>query len=281
MINYDFDFELPDYTPTEIIWNHQQEQKPEEETRSNLGDFDQIMDEIYSAEDPFDQYNPDLYFSEDQQNDQNEQEDSLDERFKNAFKDSGFNPVYIPQTEIDSSVEKYYSKETTGNKSSNYTHNRDYLYNFFKKEYSFTDEQIAGILGVLYSESGLETTAVRTGGKDTGIAQWVGSRRTKAEEMFGKPLKDCSLEEQAEYIKWELTNTHQIVDKLKNAETQEEAVDIWLRGYENGGGGNLISKEKIIETYKKHYPNSKNIYNDFIKTRVRNARKIYNEIINK
>lgn len=192
---------------------------------------------------------------------------------------------YIPQDKINSILEEqedgdYYVKkgETTKNTSKDYSNNRDIIYKFFADEYGFTKEQISGILGVLYSESRLQPDIVRKGGTDTGIAQWTGSRKAKAEYLFNKPLKECNLEEQLQFIKWELTHTHQIVDKIKQCSTPKEAADVWLRGFENGGGGDLISEEALNSTYTKYYPNSKNIYKTFLSERSKNAYKIFNEL---
>lgn len=184
----------------------------------------------------------------------------------------------MTQEQIDTERQKYETSKTTGNTSQDYITNRNKIHNYFKTEFGLNNEQISGVMGVLYSESGLNPSVVRKGGTDTGLAQWVGSRKAKAEKLFSKPLKDCSVEEQLEFIKWELKNTHQILDKLKNAKTKEEAAEIWFAGYENGGGGNLVTPQQIQSSYGKHYPGNNDIYGWMIKDRLKNTSKIYNEI---
>lgn len=200
---------------------------------------------------------------------------------------SRYNPIKIKdipftQKTIDKSLtDKNTTKNqtiTTGNTSSSYKKNRNIIYDYLKDNLGLNKEQAAGVLGVLYSESGLNPNIIRKGGTDTGLAQWVGSRKTKFKNLFAKELKDSTIQEQLEFIKWELNNSHQILPKLKNAKTPEEAAEVWFAGYENGGGGNLVTREQVQASYGKHYPGNNNIYDWMLKTRINNTRKIYNEL---
>lgn len=169
---------------------------------------------------------------------------------------------------------------TTGNNKQSYRENRDIINNFLRTELGLSAEQSAGVLGVLYSESRLDPSIVRKGGTDTGLAQWVGPRKAKFKELFGKELKDSTIYEQLEFIKYELNHTHQILDKLRQSETPEKAAEIWFAGYENGGGGGtLVSRERIQKAYQKHYPDKSDIYTWMMTDRAKNARKIYNELL--
>lgn len=76
----------------------------------------------------------------------------------------------------------------------------------------WTLEQASGLVGNLLHESRLETNVL--GDKKfaginqaMGIAQWRGSRRTQFQTLYGKPLEQASLQEQLDYVDWELRNT--------------------------------------------------------------------------
>lgn len=143
--------------------------------------------------------------------------------------------------------------------------------NHFKSKYNFTDEQISGIVGVLFTESGLDPNIRRKGGTDSGLAQWVGPRLKEFKKIYGKEVIESTVDEQLDFMDYELRNSYNIVDKIKEAKTPEEAADVWLRGYENGGYGKLASVEQIEKAYKKYYPDKESVYHFFLKDRAQNA----------
>jgi hypothetical protein len=106
----------------------------------------------------------------------------------------------------------------------------------------WTKEQAAGIVGNLQAESGpgLNISAVGDGGKAYGIAQWHPPRQKDFEKYFGKPIQQSSLNEQLEFIQWELSNTEiKAGNSLKSAKTAEEAAQIVDRLYERSTGQHL------------------------------------------
>ncbi|MBP0492880.1 phage tail tip lysozyme [Pararoseomonas indoligenes] len=75
------------------------------------------------------------------------------------------------------------------------------------KGHGWTDEQAAGILANLRHESGrgLDNAAVGDQGKAYGIAQWHADRQENFRRWAGKPIQGSSLEEQIDFINYELT----------------------------------------------------------------------------
>ncbi|WP_338662631.1 phage tail tip lysozyme [Pararoseomonas sp. SCSIO 73927] len=75
------------------------------------------------------------------------------------------------------------------------------------KGHGWTEEQAAGILANLRHESGrgLDNAAVGDSGKAYGIAQWHPDRQENFRRWAGKPIQGSSLEEQIDFINYELT----------------------------------------------------------------------------
>jgi hypothetical protein len=80
--------------------------------------------------------------------------------------------------------------------------------NFFKDN-GFSDASAVGIASGLFSESNLDTNSFNGAGGGQGaigIGQWRGNRIQKFQELYGKPLKGSSIDEQLQYVLWELQN---------------------------------------------------------------------------
>jgi len=103
----------------------------------------------------------------------------------------------------------------------------------------WTREQAAGIIGNLQAESELNPNAFnqKGGGKGAvGIAQWRGVRQTRFEEKYGRPIRGSSLQQQLDYVNWELNSVEKPAgDALRNAKTVQEAANIFYRKFERPG----------------------------------------------
>lgn len=131
-------------------------------------------------------------------------------------------------------------------------------YDFFVNKKKYTPEQAAGMIGVLTAESKLDPTAQRKGGTDTGIGQWIATRQPEfwkthasifgAEKSasYGGDIKKVPLEEQLEVWEAERPVATAI---LKQQRTSQGAVDIALRGIENGHKRGLATPEQIDRAY--------------------------------
>ena len=187
--------------------------------------------------------------------------------------------------------------------------NMDEVYNFFKSK-GFSDEQIAGIMGVLGVESAgtfdpriVNVDEVRKYGINAageGIAQWSTGKGWSRKNPFKtwwenqhpgkewKGIRNTSLQDQLNYLMHEWKTSHKYsydeINKLKNNrsltpdEIIEKTTDYFTRGFENGNN-------KALADYSLWGggPNSryKHPYSKTLKTRMNNASGIYNSFIKK
>lgn len=114
----------------------------------------------------------------------------------------------------------------------------------------WTQEQAAGIVANLQAESGVrpwEDSPPDSAGRTAdGIAQWRGPRKAKFQEKYGKPVLQGSLQEQLEFVNWELNNTHRNAgSSLRTATTAEQAATIVYKQYEIPGDEDTSGGQRI------------------------------------
>ena len=146
-------------------------------------------------------------------------------------------------------------------------------------------QQAAALVGVLKAESGLNPAQynyqefrnlgvdmTKNGGYGAGLAQWSGLDRkgrvlrwwnsTHPDQRYAK-IEDMPLEAQAQMLAHEFKTVYpKILSKLKSTNSVEEAVDIVLRGFENGGGSSLASVA-AMNKYKEGYAGLTNVRRKF------------------
>ncbi len=99
--------------------------------------------------------------------------------------------------------------------------------------------QAAGLVANLQAESGqnLNPSALNPKEQAYGIAQWRGSRQRDFAKEIGKPMQGSSLQDQLQFVQWELNNTEaRAARALKSAKTAEEAAAIVDQYYERSSG---------------------------------------------
>lgn len=109
-----------------------------------------------------------------------------------------------------------------------------YAIEYLKKK-GWSTEQAAGLVANFIQEAGvnLNTAAIGDSGNSHGLAQWNGARRTNAETFIGKPLGEASLEQQLDFVDYELRNQESPAgDRLAKANTYEDAVRTVRQYYE-------------------------------------------------
>jgi len=109
---------------------------------------------------------------------------------------------------------------------------------YFKQQ-GWSPEQAAGLVANLQAESGqnLNPAALNPGEQAYGIAQWRGSRQQNFAKAMRKPLQGSSLQDQLEFVQWELDNTEaKAAQRLKSAKTVEDAAAIVDQYYERSSG---------------------------------------------
>ena len=94
--------------------------------------------------------------------------------------------------------------------------------------------QAAGIVANLQAESQMDPKAIGDNGKAVGIAQWHPDRQAEFKRVFGKDLKDASVEEQMKFVHYELM--HGAEKKagalLKATQNADQAGQVVSRYYE-------------------------------------------------
>lgn len=87
--------------------------------------------------------------------------------------------------------------------------------NYLMGKAGLSREEAAAYVGSFRGESELKPS-IKNPGKDhaTGIAQWLGVRKKRFQEKYGKPLEDATFEEQLQYVVDELGSTEK--NSLKN-----------------------------------------------------------------
>lgn len=105
----------------------------------------------------------------------------------------------------------------------------------------WTPAQAAGIVGHLTGESGtglnIDAFNPEGGGRGAmGIGQWRGPRIAAFERMYGRTPQGAPLEQQLEFVDWELRNTERAQgDALRNTNDPREAADLMFRRYGRPG----------------------------------------------
>lgn len=109
-------------------------------------------------------------------------------------------------------------------------------YDYFTSR-GYSSTQAAAIVGNLYVESNLDTTAKGDyrNGKPTafGIAQWRGDRLKNFQNVIGKSVTNSNFEDQLKFIDWELNNTHTDArEALLKQSTVSGATSAFMNAYE-------------------------------------------------
>lgn len=108
-----------------------------------------------------------------------------------------------------------------------------YVVGFFQN-LGWTFAQAAGIAANLQTESAFNPTAVGDGGSAYGLAQWHPDRQAVFQKVFGKPIRSGSLDEQLQFVHYELTqgNERTAGAKLQGAQSAADAAAIVSQYYE-------------------------------------------------
>lgn len=131
-------------------------------------------------------------------------------------------------------------------------------FDYFKSQ-GWSDEQTAGLVANLHAESGMRTNVPGDGGISGGLAQWNHERRARFREMFGHDVLEGTLEEQLQFVQWELTHTHKAAgDELRRQRTARGAGGVISKMYEapkvdsSGPRGSLA--ERMLPGLRGHHP---------------------------
>lgn len=164
----------------------------------------------------------------------------------------------IEQQEIESTEEvaqtdvKVTSRGSSNEKRSNENIVWDYLI-----EQGYSAIQVAGIIGNMYQESGVNPAREETNGIGYGLVQWSFGRRQQLEafaESKGKPVSDIYV--QLEFLVKELKSGKQLygtyADQFNNPYSVDDATEAFCWGFErpNKNYANMANrKAKAWESY--------------------------------
>ncbi len=121
--------------------------------------------------------------------------------------------------------------------SKSMTENAKNIYAHWKQKYGATPQAAAGILGVLQLESRLDPNSVNSSSGATGLAQWLGGRKDKLEDLAHKENKPATnLGVQLDYLDQELNSSYYASNKQIFKYTDvHKATKAWLMDYEGMG----------------------------------------------
>lgn len=106
-------------------------------------------------------------------------------------------------------------------------------------------EQAIGIAANLQQESQFDPEMIGDNGKAYGIAQWHKDRQQKFKDVMGKDIVGSSVEDQLQFLDWELRNVKYLGgDKLKMETTASGAAGVVSKYYER-------PKEQVEEMRKR------------------------------
>lgn len=112
----------------------------------------------------------------------------------------------------------------------------------------WTKEQSIGIVANLIQESNLDPAAFNKKENAQGIAQWRFERIDRFQARYGKSIREASLEEQLDYVDYELKTTEKKAGTaLRESKTVKEATAVIDRLYERSAGTELQVRQKNAE----------------------------------
>ena len=129
----------------------------------------------------------------------------------------------------------------TSKKSTPMSNSSAYAMQYFINK-GLAPHQAAGLVGNLMRESGLNPLAINPGSKAYGLAQWLGARKKKLFSMYGN---NPTLQNQLDFVWWELNNTHKNgLKHLMAARNAEEAARAGMNWFEFSNGDAISEMNK-------------------------------------
>lgn len=133
------------------------------------------------------------------------------------------------------------------------------------KDLGYNDDHALGILANIKRESSGDPSAVGDSGKAYGLAQWHPDRQKNFEKMMGKSIKGSSIEEQLQFMDWELKNTERGAGRrLEKTESAGEAAAAISRWYERPSDkeGEMAKRARMAEQLAKNPPSNTALINE-------------------
>lgn len=107
---------------------------------------------------------------------------------------------------------------------------------FYFRKLGWETHTIYGLAANLYAETTFRPNLTGDGGKAYGLPQWHTDRQKKFEEVFGIKIQNATVDQQFEFIHWEMFNPKSsergVGLRLRNAKDAREAGAIISKYYE-------------------------------------------------
>lgn len=107
---------------------------------------------------------------------------------------------------------------------------------FYFRKLGWEVHTIYGLAANIYAETSFRPNLTGDGGHAYGLCQWHGDRQDKFEEVFGITLQKATVDQQFEFVHWEMFNPKSgekgVGLRLRNAKTAHEAAAIISKYYE-------------------------------------------------
>jgi len=140
---------------------------------------------------------------------------------------------------------------------------------FFQKQ-GWTREQAAGITSNLKHESSFNHQAVGDGGKAFGVAQWHPDRQSDFKKVFGKDIRQSTLDEQLQFVQYELTIGKEKAagDRLKQAYNAFDAGAVISEYYERPADrqGESVKRGSFADSLMDGIPGASQTSSDAIRS---------------
>jgi hypothetical protein len=122
------------------------------------------------------------------------------------------------------------------------------IYFELKKQFSYTDEAIAGIMGNMYQESRFIATSTNSSDGGYGLIQWTNNRKTKLFEYMKNNKIDVTLYvNQIKFLKHELEGEFKFTGKkIKDIKSVDESTKVFYVTYEGGNLGTLNFTDNAV-----------------------------------
>lgn len=169
---------------------------------------------------------------------------------KNVVEDA---PEIEVQQEADTTEDTEAKVEVTDNRTT-----EEVVWDYLKAA-GYSDIQVAGIIGNLYQESGLNPARVESNGEGIGLVQWSFGRKQNLINYASSKGKDWSdLESQLEFLVDELDSKqfyNPYKDTFMNPYSVSEATEAFCFGFERPNKAKANLDFRVEKAWKAYYRN--------------------------
>ena len=109
-----------------------------------------------------------------------------------------------------------------------------------------SQDNVNGILANLQTESGFNPRATGDHGQAFGIAQWHPDRQANFAKLFGHDIRESTLDEQAQFLLWELNNTHKKAGNALSGANSAQSGAVFSEFFESPANGLAEAQKRAM-----------------------------------